>query len=421
MKHIIFLNIDNCHEDYSYVIENLELLNDTEWLSRNNLQGFFNIGKNKQMVKRCEVSQIPSVRYFECPKGEIVQTETSALYSNVDIIKKYHDEVLKSSKNDERTNKTVLSELSSIFYLDENGTTYSAQMPLSIRAQIHERQRISTARFISAVKSGDTYFHIRIKFISESTYTICKSGMSDPKSNMELYKNTPLPVIYCRTDNRAENDSGIYDVKENLQNSWKEIEQLLPDKNKGLYKIGLRDIVPYFKSGYFIEESEYRLMFDNSNGELEDYIQFRTLTDGTKIPYIIVKCGNLLRGEHSLKRYFSAEKIEEIFNKHIDSRIRESIVIPAGKDQKDVCREFTKLFNQHKIERASSPKHEKRWEANPLRIICEGHLPIVSITVSPSPKQKYIKEVIERFCKSKYWLQNVEINCSNIPYINPNV
>ena len=49
MKHIIFLNIDNCHEDYSYVIENLELLNDTEWLSRNNLQGFFNIGKNKQM------------------------------------------------------------------------------------------------------------------------------------------------------------------------------------------------------------------------------------------------------------------------------------------------------------------------------------------------------------------------------------
>ncbi len=262
---------------------------------------------------------------------------------------------------------------------------------------------------------------IGFKFISESTYTICKSGMSEPKSNMELYKNTPLPVIYCRMDNRAENDNGIYDVKENLQNSWKEIEQLLPETNKGLYKIGLRDIVPYLKSGYFIEESEYRLMFDNSNGELEDYIQFRTLTDGTKIPYIIVKCGDLLRGEHSIKRYFSTEKIGEIFKEHIESRIREPIVIPAGKDQKDVCREFTKLFNQHKIERANTPKLEKRWEANPLRIICEGHLPIVSITVSPSPKQKYIKEVIERFCKSKYWLQNVEINCSNIPYINPNI
>lgn len=262
---------------------------------------------------------------------------------------------------------------------------------------------------------------IGFKFINESTYTIYKSGMGETKSNMELYKNTPLPVIYCRTDNYAENDNGIYDAKENLLNSWKEIEQLLPDKNNEPYKIGLRDIVPYLKSGYFIEESEYRLMFDNSNGELEDYIQFRTLTDGTKIPYIIVKCGDLLRNENSLKRFFTSDKIKKIFDEHINSRIREPIVIPVGRDQKDVCREFTKLFAQHKIERLDNPKLEERWKTNPLRIICEGHLPIVCITVSPSPKQKYIKEVIERFCKSKYWLQNVEINCSNIPYINPNI
>lgn len=172
MKHIIFFNIDNCHEDYSYVIENIELLNDTKWLSRNKLQAFFNIGKNKQMVKRCEVSQIPSVRYFECPKGEIVQTKTSTLYSNVDIIKKYHDEVLKISKNDEETNKTVLSELSSIFYLDENKTTCSAQIPLSIRTQIYKRQSISIDDFISAVKSGDTYFHIRIKINEENLFDL---------------------------------------------------------------------------------------------------------------------------------------------------------------------------------------------------------------------------------------------------------
>lgn len=172
MKHIIFFNIDNCHEDYSYVIENIELLNNTEWLSRNKLRVFFSIGKNKHMVKRCEASQIPSVRYFECPKGEIVQTETSALYSNVDIIKKYHDEVLKISKNDEEINKTVLSELSSIFYLDENKTTCSAQIPLSIRTQIHKRQSISTDGFISAVKSGDTYFHIRIKINEENLFDL---------------------------------------------------------------------------------------------------------------------------------------------------------------------------------------------------------------------------------------------------------
>lgn len=120
------------------------------------------------MVKRCEASQIPSVRYFECPKSESVQADTSALYSYVDIIKKYYEEVLKNTKNDEETSKKMLSELSTIFYLDENGTTCSAQMPLSIRARIQERQSISNADFISAVKSGDTYFHIRIKTNEEN-------------------------------------------------------------------------------------------------------------------------------------------------------------------------------------------------------------------------------------------------------------
>lgn len=194
MKHIIIFDIDNCHEDYSYLIENIELLNDIQWLSRNKLQGFFNIGKNKQMVKRCEVSQIPSVRYFECPRGEIVQTETSALYSNVDIIKKYYDEVLKNSKNDEETNKTVMSELSSIFYLDENGTTCSAKMPLSIRAQIHERQRISTARFISAVKSGNTYFHIRIKINEENLFDLQYLALLLIRFN-DLVKQNRLSVV----------------------------------------------------------------------------------------------------------------------------------------------------------------------------------------------------------------------------------
>ncbi len=262
---------------------------------------------------------------------------------------------------------------------------------------------------------------IGFKFIDSSTYTICKSGESDSKNNMELYKNTPLPVIYCRTDDSAPNDSGIYNAKENLNNSWDEITKKLPDQNNGIHHIEMRHIVPYLKSGYFIEENEYRLVFDNTNGELEDYIQFRTLSDGIKIPYIIVKYGNLINGGNSIRRYFTKDNIEQIFNERIKSSMREPIVIPAGKDQKEICREFTGHFNLHKSERASSKMLEKRWQTNPLRIICEGHLPIVSITVSPSPKQQYIKEVIERFCKSKYWLQNVEINCSNIPYINPNI
>lgn len=87
MKHIIIFNIENCHEDYSYLIENIELLNNTEWLNDKGLQAFFDIGKNKQMVKRCEVNKIPSVRYFECPNGEIVKNPTSTKNSYADVIK----------------------------------------------------------------------------------------------------------------------------------------------------------------------------------------------------------------------------------------------------------------------------------------------------------------------------------------------
>lgn len=204
MKHIIFFNIDNCYEDYSYVIENIELLNDTEWLNRNGLKSFFNIGKNKQTVKRCEVDQIPSVRYFECPRGEIAQKGTYASYSNADVIRKYYDEVLKIRENDEAANKAVLSRLSSIYYLDEKGMTCSAQMPLSIRAQVQERQIISNISFINAVKSEDTYFHIRIKTnkenLSDLQYLalllIRFNGLVKQKRLSVVLLNDKLPLSY---------------------------------------------------------------------------------------------------------------------------------------------------------------------------------------------------------------------------------
>ena len=163
MKHIIIFNIENCHEDYSYLIENIELLNNTEWLNDKGLQAFFDIGKNKQMVKRCEVNKIPSVRYFECPNGEIVKNPTSTKNSYADVIKKYCDGLIRFSNNDVDSNQTILSDLSSLLYLDDNGKVCNAQLPLAIRTQFNRRETINKAELISAIKSNDTYFHIRIK------------------------------------------------------------------------------------------------------------------------------------------------------------------------------------------------------------------------------------------------------------------
>ena len=258
---------------------------------------------------------------------------------------------------------------------------------------------------------------IGFKFIKESIYTICLNNTNDkPLSsgkNVDLYINSPLPVIYCQTANSLTRDKGI-NVQEDLFNLWDTI-------NEESAGISMQDIVPYLKSDFFRDEREYRLVFDNTKGELDDYIQFRELKDGTQLPYIVVKSGNLLNCGHNLKRTYTKDRIDEIFSEHIKSRQREPIVIPNGVDQKAVCRAFTEHIKNHKKDMLNNTTLRTRWDNNPLMLLCDGHLPIVSITISPSPNQEYIKEVVERFCRSRYWLQNVEVNCSRIPYIYPTI
>lgn len=246
-----------------------------------------------------------------------------------------------------------------------------------------------------------------------STYTLLledyKGELSLSGENIELYKNRPLPVIYCKLDTVTQERT----FNEDFTNFFKEIE-----------KSGTKfyDIAPYLKNNSFDEERELRLVFNNSNREIEKCIRFRKLDDGSMIPYIVVKFGNLLENGRSLLLTYDESTICDIFKQHIESMHRKPIIIPCGKDQSDVCNSFSKKIRDYKKQMyrtnriRQNPKIQ-RWINNPLKIICDGHLPIISITVSPSPKQEYMKEVIERFCRSKYWLQNVEVKCSKIPYV----
>ena len=51
-----------------------------------------------------------------------------------------------------------------------------------------------------------------------------------------------------------------------------------------------------------------------------------------------------------------------------------------------------------------------------MSIICQGHLPITKITLAPTSDKELLKKKLEIFCKSKYWLRNVEICTSKLPY-----
>lgn len=249
-----------------------------------------------------------------------------------------------------------------------------------------------------------------------STYTLLHSdySISNPSNDkVELYENRPLPVIYCRT--RGSKSKGIETDKViNLFNEPK------------FKKIGVKrdDILPYLKNGYFYEENELRLVFNNSNRELENCIQFRKLEDGSMIPYIVVKYGNLQQMGRDLSITYDKKHIEEVFEKKQKDTSSSTIVVPCGRNQSEICSEFSKKIREYKMgiyKDDSKVREQRKWEKHPIKVICDGHLPVVSITISPSQNQEYMKEVVERFCRSKYWLQNVEVKTSKIPYIAPKI
>ena len=167
-------------------------------------------------------------------------------------------------------------------------------------------------------------------------------------------------------------------------------------------------MIPYFKNGHFFEEAEVRLVFDNSDGSLNECIKFRRLHDGTMVPYIVVKYGDVLTNHADL----TDREIEEIVTAAVERTDDKTIRIPHGPTQSATFQKASAALDTKK----------KAWEGCPEtkpNIVCDGHLPIVGITISPAPNQEYQREVIERYCRSKYWLQNVKVKCSPIPYLAP--
>ena len=52
-----------------------------------------------------------------------------------------------------------------------------------------------------------------------------------------------------------------------------------------------------------------------------------------------------------------------------------------------------------------------------IKVYCNGQLPIDKIIVSPTYDRERKREEIKRFCMSKYWLNEVDVEVSKIPYV----
>lgn len=222
-------------------------------------------------------------------------------------------------------------------------------------------------------------------------YNILKSNYDDTREYI-VYENVPQPVIYVSPDSRGADLTTV-----------KEIISTKPDEYE---EISNSDIIPYLKNNQFIEERESRMVFTNANGSLSECIRFRTLENKARVPYMVVKHGNVGKMSGSCatdpKVYADEKRLKGIADN------RETIWIDEGCDQGKVYYEIMGYINQFL---KKYPEYEK------IPVFCKGHLPIEQIRVAPTPDRERIGEQVKRFCESKYWLHNVKVTYSNIPYI----
>lgn len=208
--------------------------------------------------------------------------------------------------------------------------------------------------------------------------------------------NAPLPVLYVD--------------KEHLLATSSSLSGQLLCEAKDYYPWKVEDIIPYFKNDVFKEESEWRLLFENREGRLSKCVRFRTLMDGVKVPYMVVRAGNQAK-DYSQCVFdpdgYSTKKLEELYSSGVTV-----IHIPQGNDQGQVYYKLEKTVNEF------NKTHDLKENAR-MRIYCEGHLPIRKIMVAPTYDRERTAEKIKRYCWSNYWLRDVDVTYSQIPYIPP--
>lgn len=218
----------------------------------------------------------------------------------------------------------------------------------------------------------------------------------DTSGGYMIYENAPIPVLYVDPRNLSEDKNNT-----ELDACVDYMNRKFKDREEYKYLIS-----PYIKNSLFYEELESRLAFVNKAEELSKHIRFRNLDNGVKIPYIVVKHGDVKRMAANCRTNpcdYDESRLQEEYDAHKD------IWIDEGRDQEAVFYEI--------LERVKIFISKNEYDENGIKIYCRGHLPIEEIVVAPTADRARVAEQIERFCRSKYWLRNVKVRESVIPYV----
>lgn len=217
----------------------------------------------------------------------------------------------------------------------------------------------------------------------------------DSTNQYKLVENAPLRVLYV-PQNRALHEEIMRVLQE---------KAAIPDSLLKVY-----NLLPYFKNAAFHEEGEWRLLFENTTNAFSRCIRFRTLRNGVKVPYLVIKCGKV--SDDRFQCVFNVTEYDDDEKLRMHKEMHGQIEIPQGNDQEAVYYKMREIIRIHKM------RSGKPWNKYP-HIVCAGHLPVQRIILAPTYNRERLKEEIQRFCSSIFWLQDVEVVCSEIPYIPP--
>jgi hypothetical protein len=174
------------------------------------------------------------------------------------------------------------------------------------------------------------------------------------------------------------------------------------------------DFLPLIKNGYFSEEQEYRILFKNIDHFFDKCIFERNLDNSTRVPYLRVVFNR--NGDLKDRKFltFTDQTYEKIKKKAINVEGNHFLTISSNKKQESIYNDILAKLDEYYKNKEITPEDKR----DSVTILCEGKPPITEIKIAPMYDQERVREQIEHLCKTRYWLKNVPVVCSKIPYTN---
>lgn len=208
--------------------------------------------------------------------------------------------------------------------------------------------------------------------------------------NMPEFYSCPLPVSYFKMDS--------YKNRAPLQSELKRNNRI--------------QFLPLIKNAYFYEEQEYRVLFANKEHALDNCIFERALENETCVPYIKVKFNEISDRQISRRAALDDLSYEKLMTDLCITREgRHFVVIPSCPQQESIYNNLSK-----KLKVYYKGQSIKMNASNRITLLCAGKPPITGVKISPMPDRERIREQIEHVCSTRYWLRDVPVTCSDIPY-----